>query len=799
MRNQIERQLAVSCELGTDALLLHRFEGREELGRVFAFELDLLSEHRDVPFDKALGRPISVRLADLSGGASPRYFHGHVSRFRQTDDRGSLSRYSATMVPWLWFLGRTQDCRVFQHKSAVEIVTDVFRDNGFHDFQLALTAEYPTREYCVQYRESDLNFISRLLESEGIYYYFVHEEHKHTLVLCDSPAVHTPLPGYERFVYGSENQRIRSQERVHRWSIDHRVQPTRFAATDYDFARPKTDLSTASLEHRKHGMSELDVFEYPGGYSLRSHGEHYAKIRIEELQAAQQAANATSNIRGVAVGRTFSLAQHPRADQAGDHLVIAAHHRALSDEFGSVPTAASSTPYECEFTCIPAMKQYRPERLTPKARVEGPQTAVVTGLEGQEIYIDRHARVKVQFHWDRYGKRDQDSSCWIRVNQPWAGKNFGGLCVPRLGQEVIVDFLEGDPDRPIITGRVYNGASMPPISSAGKHVNPGVPKPQQPHAAANAGRAHAGPAAAPRPAIGPEAINAGNLPHASEGIFEGPKSRAWHPTVNPSNGVMSPNAHPDGPRERPRRWMESTEISVAGSPRPTTNGEVRSNDLHSALSPVSATTLRYNELSVEPPASGSVVEAAMMTSIKSNSLKETGGFNEITMNDSSGEESMYIKAQLNEMHEVGNDEMTVIGNNRVTEVKNNSQEKIGQNAQEEVGVSKVIDVGTTLVIKAGTSITFQCGASTLHMNQAGFITLSGMVINIAGGVNCNMAAPMTNIVGGILMTTTGAINLSSGALNKITGGMLASMSGGQTEVLAGTTNVINGAKVLVNC
>jgi type VI secretion system secreted protein VgrG len=405
-----------------------------------------------------LGQNITVHYQLPIGGT--RHFNGFVSEFSYVGSLGEQAHYQAVMRPWYWLLTRTADSRIFQFMSVPDILKAVFADNGFSDYETRLYGDYREWDYCVQYRETDYNFLARLMEQEGIYYYFRHEAGKHILVLADAISAHDPYPGYERVTFHSARNAI-LKEHLHAWRVGQRIQPGKIVLNDYNFQTPRADLESDRPMPRPHAHADHEIYDYPGEYTDRGEGENYARIRIEELQASHTLMHGQGNVGGIAPGHLFSLERHPRADQNQDYLVLAADYTLHSEDYES-GGHAEGTSYDVAFSVLPASEPYRPPRLTPKPIVQGPQTAVVTGPPGEEIYPDRYGRVKVQFHWDRYGQRNEHSSCWIRVSQAWAGKGWGAMIIPRIGQEVIVDFLEGDPDRPIITGRVYNADNMPP-------------------------------------------------------------------------------------------------------------------------------------------------------------------------------------------------------------------------------------------------------------------------------------------------------------------------------------------------
>ncbi|MGI8742119.1 MAG: type VI secretion system Vgr family protein [Bryobacteraceae bacterium] len=453
---QVNRRIAIETPLGPDALLLRSFQGREAISRIFQFDLDLLSEKDSIPFDDVVGQRVTLKV--LLADGSPRYWSGFLARFSQAGRDQNLARYHAVMVPWLWFLTRTTDCRIFQQKKAPEIIQQIFKDLGFSDYSLRLYGDFVQREYCVQYRETDFNFVARLMEEEGIYYFFEHEEGKHTMVLANDPSAHKPCPNQPSARYELSAGGWQDDDVVLEWHQEQEFRPGVYTSTDYNFETPGSSLA-ASVN----GKSKYEIYDYPGEYRKRSEGDGLVRIRLQEQEMARVIARGSSDCRAFTAGYRFDLKDHYRADLNKPYVLTALNHSAAQGaNYASGNGAEPELTYSNTFECIPHSTPFRPPRVTPAPIVQGCQTAVVVGPAGEEIYTDKYGRVKVQFHWDREGKRDEKSSCWIRVSQPWAGKGWGSVSIPRIGQEVIVDFLEGDPDQPIITGKVYNAEQMPP-------------------------------------------------------------------------------------------------------------------------------------------------------------------------------------------------------------------------------------------------------------------------------------------------------------------------------------------------
>ena len=459
--------LVLSTPLGQDALQIRAFRGTEQISRPFQYELELVSDDSDIEFDKIVGQQATVQLV-LGGGGVHRYFNGYISRFALTRCLGHMTEYRATMVPWLWFLTRSADCRIFQEKAAPDIIKEIFQEHGFASaFDKGSLREHPKLSYCVQYRETDFNFVSRLMEAEGICYYFKHANGKHTLVMADSKNGHSTFDGYGMIPYQPPTQEFRGKETIHEWALEQEVQTGAYALNDFDFKNPRASvLLSTTKSPEQQSYPSYEIFDYPGGYMVKGDGEVYSRARIEELRAQGEIARGESDARGIATGCLFTLAGFPRADQCREYLITSVNYSIeCADEAASGAADGGGTgTCSCTFTAIPADKPFRPPRITPKPAVKGPQTAIVVGKSGEEIWTDEFGRVRLQFHWDRYGKSDENSSCWVRVAQVWAGKTWGVIYTPRIGQEVIVEFLEGDPDQPIVTGRVYNKEQMPPYA-----------------------------------------------------------------------------------------------------------------------------------------------------------------------------------------------------------------------------------------------------------------------------------------------------------------------------------------------
>jgi type VI secretion system secreted protein VgrG len=460
----------------------------EALGAPFEYTLDLVSKDENLNISELLGHPMTVRL-ELTLGLS-RYWNGFVTNVALAGSAGGMALYRVTLRPWLWLLNRMSDCRIFQKKTVPEIVEMVFRGHGLTDFKQALTSKYRQREFVVQYGETDFNFVSRLLEEEGIYYFFEQEETKHTLVLADSYGAHEATPGYETLpYYPPDEHRARDIEFIDHWELTQDIVPEAYATKDFDFERPTAPLTSERKIAGDHALKDSQIFDYPPGFHYTKkdeeafHDDHnetprdaYVRLALEELHSQFERVQGQTNARGLAVGKLFTLTEFPRDDQLGEYLIVSASYQLRAHELESAGPVGDEHVFRCTFNALDSARTYRPPRTATKPVIRGPQTAIVVGKDKEEIWTDEYARVKVQFHWDRYGKFNEESSCFVRVGTSWAGTNWGAIHIPRIGQEVIVEFLEGDPDRPIITGSVYNADHKPPytLTEAPNQTHSGV-------------------------------------------------------------------------------------------------------------------------------------------------------------------------------------------------------------------------------------------------------------------------------------------------------------------------------------
>lgn len=467
------RIASVRTTLPEGQLVLHSMSGQEALGVPFRYDLELLSENANIALSELLGQPISVRL-ELPGLDQPREFNGIVTHFAFVESLGRHCLYRVTVRPWLWLMSYRVRSRIFQNQTVPEVIEALFREHGFSDFENALTESYRRIEYLVQYRESDLHFVQRLMELEGIYFFFKHTGGAHTLVLADSYSAHEAAPGYETVpFYPPQSSERRERDHIHRWHAVRMLRSAKYAARDFNFTTPEAPVETQKPNPLDHAFNDYEVYDYPGLFLDAGEAKAQSRVRLEELQSSFERMHGEGNARGLGCGGLFKLAQYPRDDQNKEYLILEARYSLREEEYESTERKAEPA-VQVEIVAMDSHVPYRTPQVTRKPVVEGPQTATVVGKKGEEIWTDEYGRVRLHFHWDREGPANEGSSCWVRVSQVWAGDQWGAMHIPRIGQEVIVSFLEGDPDRPIVTGRVYNASSMPPYELPANQTQSGI-------------------------------------------------------------------------------------------------------------------------------------------------------------------------------------------------------------------------------------------------------------------------------------------------------------------------------------
>lgn len=437
--------------LGKDALCLVEFSGSEGLSELFGFNILAVSENNDVDLDSLLGQACHV-VAD-EGTLGKRYYHGILTEAAWERTEGDLNYYRLLLRPWTWLLGKTSDCRIFHDQTVLDIVSDTFKRRGFSDFRPATTHSYPVLHYTVQYRESDLNFVERLLEQHGITYYFEHTEDKHTLVLADGRASHNPAPGLAQIKFnpGTREHLQAREPMLDHWALSRSLRSGKVELTDYNHLTPNAQMLADRAGAERYQHNTLEVFDFPGTYTKQNDGAFYARIRLEAELCLDKRRQGHGNALALIPGVTTALTKHPRGVENTDYLVVRTDSHIGPQVYRSERSEADqgySAHYQFQILDIP----FRPVADAPKPRIHSLQTASVVGAEGEEIDCDNHGRILVHFPWDRHG----DRSCRLRVSQVWGGQGWGGQVIPRIGMEVMVAYLEGDPDRPIVVGCVPN-------------------------------------------------------------------------------------------------------------------------------------------------------------------------------------------------------------------------------------------------------------------------------------------------------------------------------------------------------
>jgi type VI secretion system secreted protein VgrG len=474
--SQSERVAEFKTPLGKDVLVLIDIEGAEGLGELFEYQIEALSEQENIDFDKALGQGCTLKLKAY--GSKERIYHGVLVQAQWVGKTEDFHHYKLVLRPWLWLLGHKADCRIFLDKNVKDIIRDVFTKAGFNDFEFRTNEDYDELPYCVQYRETDLAFVSRLMEQYGIYYFFEHSDGKHTLVLADSRSSHKAIPDLPKVPFlPLADTELRPEQHLYGWVSERRFRTGKVQFNDYDYLKPRKNLLAPSEASEKYTHSKLEVYDYPGKYDEEDKGKKLSRFRLEAEQAFDHRRIIEGDPASLHPGGLVTVEKHPASAENREYLIVRAKHQFSSHHYRSgkdlepgkepnkdapgVPGAKDDQVYHGYYEFQPSDRPFRMMPITPKPRIHGIQTAKVVGKKGEEneeISTDEHGRIWVQFFWDREPKL----TCPIRVAQVWASKKWGGIFIPRLGMEVVVEFIEGDPDRPLVVGTVYNGDNKVP-------------------------------------------------------------------------------------------------------------------------------------------------------------------------------------------------------------------------------------------------------------------------------------------------------------------------------------------------
>jgi type VI secretion system secreted protein VgrG len=461
---QADRIAELVTRLGTDKLVLSSFEVTEELSKPFEIRVECLSTDQNIDFNPALGQKAHIRYNTI--GKAKRYFSGMLVEASWFGEREAMSSYQIVLRPWFWLLTQASDCRIFQNKTPLQIIEDVFKKSGFTDFEIKTTENYKAIDYYVQYRETNFDFVCRTMETFGIYYYFKHSADNHIMVLADAKSSHQPIPSLPKCRFIGMGERTRdTEETLSSWLSGRMFRTGKVTVKAFDFDKPSANLTADHTSGGGYAHDTLEVYDYPEKYKQGEEsdlGQKYAKARLQAAQSLDKRRHAAGDAASLFPGGLTTLEKHPMDSENKEYLVVAATHSFVAESYRSGSSSASGDSYSGHYTLQLSDRPFRALIETPKPVIYGPQTAVVVGPKGEEIYTDKHGRIKVQFHWDRQGKNDDKSSRWIRVSQTHSGKGWGGVYLPRIGMEVVVEFIEGDPDRPLVVGTVYNGDNKMP-------------------------------------------------------------------------------------------------------------------------------------------------------------------------------------------------------------------------------------------------------------------------------------------------------------------------------------------------
>jgi type VI secretion system secreted protein VgrG len=740
------RSITAITPLG-EALMFSSMSGREEMSRLFEFQVELLSESHTISPPALLGKSISLKILTHQSGT--RYLDGHCMRFAYLGNHGRFYKYQATLRPTLWYATRGADMKIFQKKSVPDIIKEVLGKYPIN-LKLNLTQSYREWDYCVQYRESDFNFVSRLMEHEGIHYSFEHSAGSHTLVLRDAVDTHKPFPGYASVPYYPPDATYSDNEKDHfnSWLVTQAVDPGTYVTTEYDFKKPNADLKLVQANPKGHANASYEIYDFPGGYTELGDGEHYSKVRMEALQHQQETVIGSGHMRGAAPGYLISITNQKRSDQNRKYLVTACDYAMRDNQYEA--DGSGSYDFQAQMTAIPASEPYRPKRLTPKPHTTGPESAVVVGPKGEEIYTDNYGRVKVQFPWDRIGTKDENSTCWIRVSNPWAGSNFGAIHIPRIGQEVLVDFINGDPDRPIITHRLYNENNLPPWDLPANKTQSGI------------------------------------LTRSSKG---------GDPGAGMKDGIGSANAlRFEDKKGQEQLWLhaekdqltevENDEDKWVGNDRRKTVDRDETNVIHRDRTE----TVDRNEKITVHGWRTEEVDGDETITIHSNRKERVDHNETISIGDNRKEDvgkNETISIGINRTETVGKNEKVKIGVNQNLTVGSNKQEMIGLTSMKTVGIAQMTNIGAAYNLNVGAA--WMSNVGMMHMHNVGMkysVTVGKTYALKSGGLIINEAEDKIVLQTGdsmIILEKDGKITIS-GKKIKMVGEKIVDIDGEEVAV-----------------
>ncbi|HEY4184307.1 MAG TPA: type VI secretion system tip protein TssI/VgrG [Polyangia bacterium] len=697
------RDLWISGKTITDEIVIERLSGRESLGTPFDYEVTLLSESPKVDLGEFIGDTVTAHLQ--MKGEEPRHFNGYVTKAALVDTFDRYARYRLTLRPFIWLMSPRVNSRIFQHQSVPDIVKKLFREHGFDSaFEEDLSGSYPALDYVVQYRESDFAFVSRLMEGVGIYYFFKHTEDQHLLVLADADSAHATAPQYATVQFNPAKAGTnRELDCLDSLTMEQQLRSGAYASDDFNFESPRMELLTRRMAKTTQKLGKQEVYEYPGGFLSGAAGEENVRTRLEELTKDLEMVSASGDVRGIGSGHLFTLQDFPLDAHNKQYLIVSATFEASVNalESGGDEPMAFRTAIEAIDSTVP----FRPTRITPVPRIEGPQTAIVVGAGGDEIFTDKYGRVKVQFHWDREGKGDDNSSCWVRVSQAWAGAQWGAVHLPRVGQEVVVDFLEGDPDRPIIVGRVYNADNMVPYALPANKTQSGIKS---------------------RSSLGGGAANFNELrfedKKGSEEVYLHAE-KDWNIVVEQDEG----------------REVGHDRTKKVGNDETTKIGHDRSetvaNDETIDISGERSETVGKSESVTVTISRDHTVGAKESLTVGATRTVMVGASDSTTVG---GSQSVSVGA--GQTVTVGKDQATSVGAGRTLTVAKDDSVTIGGKSTESIEKDANITVGAKMVIDVTDELTLKSGDASIILKKNGDITIKGKNITVDGSGKVNIKA-----------------------------------------------------------
>lgn len=693
----------ITAQLPMDGLLFWKLTGAEALSQSFELNAELLATDARIDRHALLGQPVTFTLPTQSL-LSPRYLNGKITRVAVRSEELSGTRYAVYQLrvePDLWPMRRDRNLRIFQGQTVPQIVQTLLQENGVN-VETRLGSSYRVWEYCVQYQESSFDFISRLMELEGIYYWFRHEAERHVMVLCDGADQHEAFAGYGTIPYHvTASGGSVTEEGISQWSLCESVTPGMYSTDDYDFRKPNAWMLQARQNPVSPVPGAVDVYDWPGHFVDHSHGEFYTRIRQEVWQVAHHSVSGTGTATGIAPGYRFGIVNAPHFSDNGEYLVTSARYDFEENEYAS---GGGGARHNIAFTVLPSSVTYRAEPSTAWPKTHGPQTAKVVGPAGESIWTDRYGRVKVKFHWDRLAKGDDTSSCWVRVSSAWAGQGFGGVQIPRVNDEVVVDFINGDPDRPLIIGRVYNEASMPPW------------------------------------ALPAAATQMGFLSRSKDGTADTANALRFEDKAGEEQVWLHAEKNMD-------TEVENDETHSVGSNRTKTIGgnettEVKKNRTET-VDQNETITIHQNRTETVDGNETITVHSNRTETVDQNENVRIGQNQSVTINgnqtlkvDQTKTETVALASMLN----VGLAQNTNIGAAYVLNVGAGWMTNVGAMQMHNVGMKYSLNTGRDIGLSAGTSaefsaedkITLVCGESMIVLEQNGTITISANKIKLVG-------------------------------------------------------------------